>query len=143
MPKFCDDRPEPLHIHVAGSEAFPFAKTGGLGDVLGALPGALERLGHQPTLICRPIVRFISAAARSKKPACGSRCRSGKNVSGGLLRSTLPGDRVPVYCKQDSTSTAKVCMPSGNVGYQDTASGSYFFNRAVLEAIRLLDLPPT
>jgi starch synthase len=33
-----------------GSEAFPFAKTGGLADVLGALPPALARLGWDVTL---------------------------------------------------------------------------------------------
>jgi starch synthase len=33
-----------------GSEAVPFAKTGGLADVLGALPSALGRLGWQVTL---------------------------------------------------------------------------------------------
>ena len=29
------------------SEAFPYAKTGGLGDVLAALPAALAAMGHQ------------------------------------------------------------------------------------------------
>ena len=32
-------------ILMIGSEAVPFAKTGGLADVLGALPAALSRLG--------------------------------------------------------------------------------------------------
>ena len=36
---------------MVGSEAFPFSKTGGLADVLGALPGALGRLGHRVTLV--------------------------------------------------------------------------------------------
>src|SRR5438067_13755075 len=33
------------------SEALPFAKTGGLADVLGALPSALARLGWAVTLV--------------------------------------------------------------------------------------------
>jgi starch synthase len=33
-------------ILMVSSEAAPFAKTGGLSDVLGALPGALRQLGH-------------------------------------------------------------------------------------------------
>ena len=38
-------------ILMVASEAVPFAKTGGLGDVAGALPLALARLGHEVTLV--------------------------------------------------------------------------------------------
>src|SRR2546427_2152260 len=37
-------------VLIIGSEAVPFAKTGGLGDVLGALPQAIARLGWLVTL---------------------------------------------------------------------------------------------
>jgi starch synthase len=37
-------------VHVA-SECEPFAKTGGLADVLGALPPALARAGHKVAVI--------------------------------------------------------------------------------------------
>src|SRR5437660_10452999 len=36
---------------IIGSEALPFAKTGGLADVLGALPPALARLGWDVTVV--------------------------------------------------------------------------------------------
>ena len=38
-------------VLLIGSEAVPFAKTGGLADVLGALPPALARLGWDATLV--------------------------------------------------------------------------------------------
>src|SRR5258705_13903491 len=40
-----------LSVLMVGSEALPFSKTGGLADVLGALPPALARLGHRVTLV--------------------------------------------------------------------------------------------
>ena len=38
-------------VLIIGSEALPFAKTGGLADVLGALPPALARLGWDVTVV--------------------------------------------------------------------------------------------
>jgi starch synthase len=40
-----------LDILMVVSEAIPYSKTGGLGDVGGALPSALARLGHHVTLV--------------------------------------------------------------------------------------------
>jgi starch synthase len=40
-----------VSVLMVGSEALPFSKTGGLADVLGALPLALARLGHRVTLV--------------------------------------------------------------------------------------------
>jgi starch synthase len=40
-----------LTILMVASEAAPWAKTGGLADVVGALPQALERLGHAVTIV--------------------------------------------------------------------------------------------
>jgi starch synthase len=40
-----------LKIAIVASESFPYVKTGGLADVVGALPKALRTLGHQPIVI--------------------------------------------------------------------------------------------
>jgi starch synthase len=40
-----------MNILMAASEALPFAKTGGLADVVGALPAALVRLGHHVDVV--------------------------------------------------------------------------------------------
>ena len=47
-------------VLLIGSEARPFAKTGGLADVLGALPSALQRLGWDATLVL-PRYRGVTA----------------------------------------------------------------------------------
>ena len=47
-------------VLIIGSEAQPFSKTGGLADVLGALPSALARLGWDAT-VALPRYRGVSA----------------------------------------------------------------------------------
>ena len=50
-----------MRILVAASECYPLAKTGGLADVAGALPPALEALGHE-VLTCLPGYPSVFAA---------------------------------------------------------------------------------
>src|SRR4051812_46114122 len=49
-----------MRILMVASEAVPFAKTGGLGDVVGALPRALAGLGHAVDVVL-PRYRGIDA----------------------------------------------------------------------------------
>src|SRR5437763_988249 len=49
-----------------GSEALPFSKTGGLADVLGALPSALGRLGWDVTLAV-PRYRGVTAGTLAER----------------------------------------------------------------------------
>src|SRR5262245_49903672 len=52
-----------MRILMVASEAQPFAKTGGLADVLRALPRALARLGHEVDVVM-PRYRGITAGKR-------------------------------------------------------------------------------
>ncbi len=62
------DRPAPLSLNIwmIASEAVPFAKTGGLADVIGALPLALGRLGHRVTVVLPQYRGIESGRARGE-----------------------------------------------------------------------------
>jgi starch synthase len=57
-----------LDILMVTSEARPFAKTGGLADVCGALPRALARLGHRVTVVL-PRYRGMETDGSAGQPA--------------------------------------------------------------------------
>ena len=132
-----------MNILLATSEAVPFAKTGGLADVCGALPTELARLGHQVAVIL-PAYRQTRYCGQPIEPLgidfivpIGS-----KTVTGHLLRSTMPGGNVPVYLvQQDQYYDRDELYNVEGKDYIDNCERFVFFSRAVLEAIRLLDLP--
>jgi starch synthase len=53
----------PLNLLLVASEAVPYAKTGGLADVAGALPLELAKLGHDVILLL-PHYRCLSESGR-------------------------------------------------------------------------------
>ncbi len=143
---------KPLNILLAASEAVGFAKTGGLADVCGSLPRALARRGHRCAVIL-PLYR--SARKADPAPEATDRVFSvpvgSKTVAGRLWRSSLPGGEVPVYLVEqedyfgrDDPVTGRglyqYTQPDGGKrDYEDNCERFVFFNRAVLEALPLLD----
>ncbi|MBN1395383.1 MAG: glycogen synthase GlgA [Pirellulales bacterium] len=131
-----------MNILFASSEAVPFSKTGGLADVCGALPIELARLGHSPTVIL-PAYRKTRYCGQPIEPLgvdfivpIGS-----KMVAGHLLKSVMPGGQAPVYLiEQDQYFDRDELYGADGKDYVDNCERFVFFSRAVLEAIRLLDL---
>jgi starch synthase len=77
-----------MRILMVASEAVPFAKTGGLADVIGALPRALVRLGHDVDVVM-PRYRGLSG-----EPAGVSRVALGPQVSEArIFAATVDGVR--------------------------------------------------
>jgi len=141
---------------LASSEVVGFAKTGGLADVAGALPRALAGRGWECAIIL-PLYRGVRAAKVPLEPtglelsiAIGHRI-----VKGSLWRSVLPGSQVPVHLVEQPDYFERDDPTKGRGLYQFTAAGGQkrdypdncerfiFFSRAVLEAIRLLELRPS
>ena len=131
-----------MNILFATSEAVPFAKTGGLADVCGALPAEMARLGHRSAVIlpgyraARYCAQPIDSLGIDFIVPIG-----GRTVSGHLAKSRLPGVDVPVYLvEQDQYFDRDELYSVDGKGYIDNCERFVFFSRAVLEAVRLLDL---
>ena len=85
-----------LRVLLAASEAWPLIKTGGLADVVGALPGALRGLGVDARLVL-PAYPAARAALANAEPVAHS-ALYGADMT--LLRGNLPAGgrrRLPVY----------------------------------------------
>ena len=79
-------------ILFATSEAFPLIKTGGLADVSGSLPMALNALGHD--------VRILMPAYADLLAGLGNLPSKRINQTGGMVEifeTKLPGTTVPVW----------------------------------------------
>jgi starch synthase len=112
-----------LRVLLAASEAWPLIKTGGLGDVVGALPAALRAIGVDARLVL-PAYPAALAALPSARPLARS-ALYGTPIS--LLRGELPIDgagALPVYLIQ-----ATAFERSGNP-YQDVSGEDWPDNPA-------------
>jgi starch synthase len=143
------------HILLAASEVVGFAKTGGLADVVGTLPLALQRRGY-PCSVILPLYRGARTGKIPVEPTehtfqvpIGPR-----SIPGRLWRSHLPDSQVPVYLVEQAHYFDRDDPALGRGLYQLAQSGGgrrdypdncerfIFFCRAVLEALRLLNLWP-
>ncbi len=133
-----------MNILLASSEVVPFAKTGGLADVCGALPSKSSDLGIRLLFSCPPSARFIPLALNLCPLDVQLDIPLGtKIVSGRLLKGKLPGSNVTIYFvdQPDHYSRSGIYGEHGQ-DYDDNCERFTFFCRAVLEAVRVLDLQP-
>ncbi|MCH7921420.1 MAG: glycogen synthase GlgA [Nitrospinae bacterium] len=134
---------EPLKICIAASEVAPFAKTGGLADVAGALPKALRALGHRVAIIM-PRYQMVDVERHGLR-RLGVSIEvpiAGRIEKAELLEGALDGG-VPVYFIEKPSYYDRPALygtPEGD--YHDNAERFIFFSRGVLEAIKALDLGP-
>ena len=133
-----------LKILIAASECVPFAKTGGLADVVGALPLALKKLGHDVRIVI-PKYKLINDEKFNIRDT-GLRVNIDIALTNhiAIIKETFfPGTDILVYFIQNSEFFDRDELyrtPQGE--YWDNAERFMFFSRVVVEMIRLMDFKP-
>jgi starch synthase len=129
-----------MNIAFAASECVPFSKTGGLADVIGALPPALAHLGHRVTVFLprykqtkldhpRVVIPSITVPFDDRYRFC--------SVLDGGVRAGVQFyfiDYPPFFDRDALYGT-----PLGD--YHDNAERFALFCRSVLESAKILGIP--
>ncbi len=134
----------PMRVFLAASEVFPFSKTGGLGDVAGALPKALARAGCDISVVTP---RYTGMGGRHGDVVADD---SGQVILNDLFVPFAGGvkyasvrlthlDGAPVYFIDNDEYFGRGYI----YGYGDFDAERFaFFSRAVLELAKRLGPPP-
>lgn len=126
-----------MNILIVASEAHPFIKTGGLGDVIGALPVALNDLGADVRVVI-PNYRDIKKEIKENlKYIDNFTVNVGwRNQYCGILEYEHEG--VKFYLLDNEYYFNR----GGLYGYYDDGEKFAFFDRAVLEFVKHIDWVP-
>ena len=130
-----------LKILLVSAEVHPFAKTGGLADISGALPVALKKLGHDIRVIM-PKYPCTSKAGQKIQALQMELNIPGFQKKGSLFKSELAGG-VPLYLVQhDGYFKREHLYGEPGSDYPDSVERFSFFSQAALEAVKSLDFKP-
>ena len=128
-----------MHIVFAASECVPYVKTGGVAEVVGALPKELVRQGHQVT-VYMPLYRQVQKHLKDRRIAIRSLTIpfSYYNRFVTVVNGGTP-DGVQFYfidCPELFDREFLYETPSGD--YADNAERFGLFCRAVLDSTKIL-----
>lgn len=132
-------QPEPnLKIYILAAEIVPFAKAGGMADVVGALPKALKALGHDVRLVMPRYAqvkpeRFHLQPLLDTIPVQIGPYQEKVRVLEGSI-----GEQIPVYF----IDAPRYFERENIYGYTDDGERFILFCKAALEAVRALDWTP-
>ena len=131
-----------MRIAVLASEGAPYAKSGGLGDVMEALPAALSRIEGNEVVLILPYYKKIK-----ENPAYATECVSHfqmdmgwRNQYVGVMKLTNRADKVQVYFIDNDYYFGG--RDGAIYGNGDDSERFAFFSKACLSALAAVDYIP-
>jgi len=132
--------PTRLRILLIASEVAPFAKTGGLADVAGALPRALAALGHDVRILLPKYRGAEAHATETRLVVPNIQVPLGDRVAEGALIEGHGPSGVPVYLlEHEHYYNRDSLYGTADGDYWDNCERFVFFCRAALEGMARLD----
>ncbi len=129
---------QPLKVLILAAEIVPFAKVGGLADVVGALPKALQAFGHDVRLVM-PRYRQVDPQHFQLRTVLDAvPVPMGSYQVQVEVRQGEIGNHIPVYM----IDAPRYFDRENIYGYTDDGERFILFCRAALEAMRALDWSP-
>jgi starch synthase len=133
-----------LKIFMISPEFTPIAKSGGLGDMVGALSRSLKLLGHDVRAVL-PLYGFIGKTPLTKFPSpLGVPLGFGEEWAA-VYEGILPDSGIPVYYIDHEAlfgSRAGIYGPRPDSSYNDNDRRFTFFCRAAFQLCKMLDWQP-
>ena len=126
-----------MNILYTASEAIPYAASGGLADVAGSLPAAMNALGHD----CRVVMPYYSQIRQELKDELSYVTNftvpvAWRNQYCGVFTGVVNG--VTYYLLDNEYYFQR----NGLYGFYDDAERFIFFSRAILELLHYIDFHP-
>lgn len=129
---------QPLKVYILAAEIAPFARAGGMADVVGALPKALKAFGHDVRLVMprysqvKPERFNLRTVLDAVSVRMGSYQEQVHVLQGGI------GEEIPVYF----IDAPRYFERENIYGYTDDGERFILFCRGALEAVRALGWIP-
>ncbi|MEA3372756.1 MAG: glycogen synthase GlgA [Campylobacterota bacterium] len=134
-----------LNILIVASEVVPFAKSGGLADVAGALPKALQKLGHDVRVVM-PRYYIVDKEKYGLKPLEGSMGVPMGSMGEewcAVYEGVLPGTDVPVYfIEHDGFFGRKGLYDENGFSFSDNDNRFVFFSKAAMQLCNKIAFRP-
>lgn len=126
---------------MVSSEVAPFAKTGGLADVVGALPKALTRKGVSCGVVL-PLYKMVRQGNHQVKDTGKDICVNlgGRSISGRIFIGRLTVGIPTYFIRMDHYYDRDGLYGTPEGDYHDNCERFVFFCRAVFEILKALDL---
>lgn len=135
-----------MKVAYLSPEVAPFAKTGGLADIAGALPKSLQKLGVE-TIVLMPLYGIIKENNYPlTKTEIQFQVRIGEKLkSGGVYKGFLPDSQVRVYFLENEQYYGRKGLynyPGTTKDFEDNSERFIFFAQGALEVIEKLNIFP-